>query len=117
MEERTDFTKALQPARFRSLPFQGFSRATALSMEGWRSARLSLPSERGRPKYLRGKLKVAAGKFARADSRLMPSQRIGAIELFATLVIRPETSPKLWRMLARADTSCSVGVKKMAASS
>jgi hypothetical protein len=51
-EERTDFTRAVQPALFRNLPFQGFKRATALSMKGWRSARLSLPSDRGRPRYL-----------------------------------------------------------------
>jgi hypothetical protein len=31
IEERTDFTRAVQPARLRNLPFQGFKRATVLS--------------------------------------------------------------------------------------
>jgi hypothetical protein len=51
-----------------------------------------------------GKVAIAAGKLIKISVRFMPVQWIWAMELFATLVTSPVTSPNCCRILARPET-------------
>lgn len=92
-EVRTDFTSAARPMVVIFLPSQMTSLEAILSSRYWKSTLLSCHTESGSPKYLIGKVAVAAGKLWRIVARFRWPHRIGTTTLFWKFVARYE-SPK-----------------------
>ena len=88
-----------------------------LSTRNCRSTNFSCHTERGSPRYRRGKEALAAGRLWVKQPRSRWLQWMGTIELLRKLVQRPVTSPKPLKMHARFSTSLLIGAKKTTMSS
>ena len=80
------------------------------------STNFSCHTERGSPRYRRGKEALAAGRLWVKQPRSRWVQWMGTIELLRKLVQRPVTSPKPLKMHARFFTSLLIWAKKITAS-
>ena len=116
-EVKTDFTSVSLPAILTLRPFHAFSLPVILSTTGWKSTLFSLVVDKGRPRYLIGKLALFAARPMSTGLRSIPWQHMGMTVDFWKFVLSPVTSPKELRILARVRTSSCNGATKRAASS
>lgn len=84
-------------------------------MKCWRSTFLRQWIDKGRPRYMSGKVKCLAGKILRTELRSMSPHLLGATRLFSRLVTKLATSLKPTSMEVRCWLSSLMGATKMVA--
>lgn len=107
-------TRVFLPAVDKNLPFHPGSLFPILSIRGWTSTFRSFRIWRGRPRYLPGNLQTFPGKFCRSVI-VFSSILMGKISVFDMLILRPEQSPRKFKILCKCSSSELVGSANIAA--